>query len=145
LVFDARYGKKQGLYLLVRLFLFYYKPLGNHPCSMVAAMTVAKHEVGLDTLNLEKKLLAYFDEKSAFKAFEQVQTGDMLSTAVALFALQKTEFDLRLIAPKCLSFIQQNYEDGAFLSGDGDQTRDLEYTFYGLLALGCLGRYNLGH
>ena len=141
LVFDARYGKKQGLYLLMRLILFFFKPHGNLPCSMVAALTVAKHEVGLDTQSMSQKLLAFFDEKSAFKTFEQLQTGDMLSTAVALFALQKTGFDLRLVAPKCLEFIQQHYADGAFLSGDGDQTCDLEYTFYGLLALGSLGRY----
>ena len=141
LVFDARYGKKQGLYLLVKLFLVFYKPAGNPPCSMVAALTVVKHEVGLDTRDMPKKLLAFFDEKSAFKTFEQVQMGDMLSTAVALFALQKTGFDLRPVVPKCLEFIQQHYADGAFLSGDGDQTRDLEYTFYGLLALGSLGKY----
>ena len=62
----------------------------------------------------------------------------MLSTAVALFALNYAESDLRLLKPACLDFIQQNFADGAFLSGDGDQTADLEYTFYGLLALGVL-------
>ncbi|MFA5330143.1 MAG: hypothetical protein WC384_20280 [Prolixibacteraceae bacterium] len=34
--------------------------------------------------------------------------------------------------------IPENYANGAFLSGDGDLTEDLEYTFYGLLALGVL-------
>ena len=33
---------------------------------------------------------------------------------------------------------QQNFSNGAFLSGDGDTTTDAEYTFYGLLALGVL-------
>ena len=61
-----------------------------------------------------------------------------LSTAVALFVLRETAYDMRMITPVCLDFVQQNYDDGAFLSGDGDATRDLEYTFYGLLALGTL-------
>ncbi|NCB08501.1 MAG: hypothetical protein EOM73_10090 [Bacteroidia bacterium] len=40
--------------------------------------------------------------------------------------------------PDCLNLVQQNYDTGAFLSGDGDLSRDLEYTFYGLLTLGTL-------
>jgi hypothetical protein len=62
----------------------------------------------------------------------------MLSTGVALFVLKETGYDLRMIKPGCLDFIQENYSAGAFLSGDGDVTKDLEYTFYGLLALGSL-------
>jgi len=62
----------------------------------------------------------------------------MLSTAVALFALNYVDYDLRLLKPSCLDFIGQNFSDGAFLSGDGDPTADVEYTFYGLLALGVL-------
>ena len=43
-----------------------------------------------------------------------------------------------MIKPGCLEFVGANYSDGSFLSGDGDLTKDLEYTFYGLLALGAL-------
>ena len=138
LVFDARYGRKPGLNIFVRLWLRFYKPPVGSPCSMLAALIVARTEVGLNADILQKQLFAYFDENSGFKAFDHLTTGDMLSTSVALFALKKTGFDMRLIAPTCLGFIQQNYAEGAFLSGDGDQTRDLEYSFYGLLALGCL-------
>ncbi len=138
LVFDARFGRKPGLNFFVRLWLRFYRlPVGS-PCSMLAAITVARVEVGLKVDIFQKQLLAYFDENSGFKAFDHLTTGDMLSTSVALFALKKSGFDMRLIAPTCLDFIQKNYAEGAFLSGDGDQTRDLEYSFYGLLALGCL-------
>ena len=138
LVFDAKYGRKYWLYTFVRLWLRFYKPPVGSPCSMIAALVVARAEVGLDSDILQKQLLTFFDANIGFKAFDHLNTGDMLSTSVALFALKKTGFDMRIIAPACLDFIQRNYDHGAFLSGDGDETRDLEYTFYGLLALGCL-------
>jgi len=62
----------------------------------------------------------------------------LLSTAVASFALKTANSDLRLVRPACLKLIEQNYSNGAFLAGNGDKMRDLEYTFYGLLALGVL-------
>jgi hypothetical protein len=86
----------------------------------------------------EELLKSFACETGGFKAFVQLNNADMLSTAVALFALNFAGSDLRLLKPASLNFIEQNYTDGAFLSGDGDQTRDLEYTFYGLLALGVL-------
>ena len=138
LVFDARHGRKVWLYFFVRLWLRFYNTPANSPCSVLAALMVARHEVGMNTKESQKQLFSYFDEKSGFRAFEHLESGDLLSTSVALFALQKVDLDLRLIAPACFDFIQSNYEQGAFLSGDGDETRDLEYTFYGLLALGCL-------
>lgn len=92
----------------------------------------------MDTALTYRKILSYFDEVNGFKVYRQNNTADLLSTAVALYALRVSGYDLRLIAPACLKFVQDNYCDGAFLSGDGDQTRDLEYTFYGLLALGTL-------
>ena len=138
LVFDARYGKKRWLSFFVQILLRWYRPPVGAPCSLLAALTVARGEVGLPSQKMQQQLLAYFKEDIGFRAFEQVETGDMLSMGVSLFALQKTGFDLRLIAPTCFDFIQQNFDRGAFLSGDGDLTRDLEYTFYGLLALGSL-------
>lgn len=138
LIFDARYGKKRWLSFLLRLLLTIYRPPVGGPCSLLAALLVARNEVGLKTDRMQKQLLAYYNNDGGFKAFEQMERADMLSTGVALFALQKTDFDKRLIAAPCLEFIQQNFDTGAFLSGDGDATRDLEYTFYGLLALGSL-------
>ena len=94
--------------------------------------------LGLNTNKMQKKLLDFSVEAGGYRAFDSVQTADMLSTGVALFVLKGTGFDLREIKPGCLEFVQNNYLDGAFISGDGDLTKDLEYTFYGLLALGSL-------
>ncbi|MGQ8336547.1 hypothetical protein ACUNWD_08360 [Sunxiuqinia sp. A32] len=138
LVFDARYGRKRWMNWMVRIFLSLYRPSEDSPSSLFAALLVVREEVGLSTLNQQKELLSYFNESSGFVSFRHIQNADMLSTAVALFALKKSNFDMRLVASSCLNFIQQNFAKGAFLSGDGDLTRDLEYTFYGLLALGSL-------
>ncbi|MDO9153362.1 MAG: hypothetical protein Q7U47_06600 [Paludibacter sp.] len=138
LVIDA-VGRNKGLYyFFARIWLFFYKPKGNIPCSLNAALVYARKILGLNARNMQKKLETFSVERGGFKAFETVKTADSLSTGVALFVLMETAYDLRVVAPGCLDFIQDNYYGGAFLSGDGDQTKDLEYTFYGLLALGSL-------
>jgi hypothetical protein len=138
LVFDAWFGRKRWLILIGKIGLWFYRPPAGAPSSLWAATTVATFELGGNVSRKQQHLLSYFDDSSGFKAFQQTASADTLSTGVALYALQKTGFDNRIIAPVCFDFIQQNYERGAFLSGDGDLTRDLEYTFYGLLALGSL-------
>jgi hypothetical protein len=138
LAIDAQNKNKNLYYFFARIGLFFYKPPENLPCSLTAALTFAKQKVGLKFKKDQEKLMSYYLKDGGFKAFESVATGDILSTAVALFVLCETNFDLRLITVDCLEFVQQNYASGAFLSGDGDKTRDLEYTFYGLLTLGTL-------
>lgn len=138
LVIDAT-GKNQKMYyFFARIWLGFYKPKGNIPCSLTAALVYARKMLGLKISNSQKNLLDFASENSGFRAFESIETSDGLSTGVALFVLKETEYDLRMITPGCLDFVQENYSSGAFLSGDGDQTKDLEYTFYGLLALGNL-------
>ncbi len=138
LAFDAWFGRKWWLMLIGKIGLWFYRPPAGAPSSLWAAITVATFELGGNVSRKQQHLLSYFDNSTGFKAFQQTVSADTLSTGVALYALQKTGFDSRIIAPACLDFIQRNYERGAFLSGDGDPTRDLEYTFYGLLALGSL-------
>lgn len=138
LVIDATAKYKGPYYFVARIFLLFYHPGGNLPCSLVAALAFAKHKVGLGYHKLQQKLLLFYDEGGGFRAFETAPACDMLSTGVALFVLRETGYDLRMITPGSLGFIQENYDGGAVLSGDGDQTHDLEYTFYGLLALGTL-------
>ncbi len=138
LAIDAQNRNKKLYYSFARVALFFYTPKGNLPCSLVAALTFAKKTVGLKFGKEQQKLLTYYSEGVGFRAFEQVLTADALSTGVALFVLRETGYDLRLLAPDCLAFVQGNYNEGGFLSGDGDKTLDLEYTFYGLLALGSI-------
>ncbi len=137
-VLDARGGTRKILTSLARFWFFFYRPADNIPCSISAALLFVRKRVGLNYRREQEKLLAFHVEGAGFKVFEHVHTCDLLSTAVALFALKESGYDLRLIAPDCLRFVEQNYLSGAFLSGDGDQTPDLEYTFYGLIALGSL-------
>ena len=110
----------------------------HSPCSEIAAKIFILKMLNLDGSNEQKLLTTLACQSGGFKAFTHLNNADMLSTAVALFALTYAGYDVRLLKPSCLDFIQQNYSQGAFLSGDGDQTADVEYTFYGLLALGVL-------
>jgi len=110
----------------------------HSPCSEVAAKVFLCKLLNQDGKSEQELLKSFISETGGFRAFLHLEQPDMLSTAVALFALDFAGSDLRLLKPANLDFIQQNFIDGAFLSGDGDQTADLEYTFYGLLALGVL-------
>jgi len=110
----------------------------HSPCSEVAARVFLQKMMNQDGATEHELLQSFACESGGFKAFSHLQQADMLSTAVALFALNYSGSDLRLLKPGCLDFIQLNFADGAFLSGDGDSTTDVEYTFYGLLALGVL-------
>jgi prenyltransferase beta subunit len=112
----------------------------HSPCSEVAAKVFLQEMMNQDGTEEQKLLTSFVCKSGGFKAFQHLQQADMLSTAVALFALDYAGSDLRLLKPACLGFIQSNFADGAFLSGDGDQTTDVEYTFYGLLALGVLAK-----
>jgi len=110
----------------------------HSPCSEVAAKVFLQKMINQDGSEDQELLKSFTCETGGFKAFAHLNNADMLSTAVALFALNYAGCDLRLLKPVCLEFIGQNFSDGAFLSGDGDPTADVEYTFYGLLALGVL-------
>lgn len=110
----------------------------HSPCSEVAAKVFMQKMLDQEGKEEHELLLSFACESGGFKAFSHLQQADMLSTAVALFTLNFSGSDLRILKPKSLGFIQQNFSEGAFLSGDGDQTRDVEYSFYGLLALGVL-------
>lgn len=110
----------------------------HSPCSEIAAKVFLLKMLNQDGLEEQQLLSSLALESGGFKAFTHLRNADMLSTAVALFTLTHAGHDVRLLLPSCLDFIEQNYAEGAFLSGDGDSTADVEYTFYGLLALGVL-------
>ena len=112
----------------------------HSPCSEVAAKVFLQRMMNQDGSKETELLMSFACECGGFKAFAHLEQADMLSTAVALFALEFAGSDLRLLKPANLDFIESNFADGAFLSGDGDLTTDVEYTFYGLLALGVLAK-----
>ncbi len=137
LVFDALYSNRT-VYFLARWMLVFTSPPADSPASFHAAYTIARYKSGGAVSRQQRKLFLFFEEGKGFKAFMDADEADLLSTAVALYALKVTGTDLRKVAPSCLEFIEKNYKEGAFLAGNGDEMRDLEYTFYGLLALGIL-------
>lgn len=87
----------------------------------------------------DTKLLAWLCERrhetGGFYASEQAPIPDMLSTAVALFTLK---FLGEKVAD-ATDFIQAHWLDtGGFMPTLMDEYSDVEYAFYGLLALGSL-------
>lgn len=138
LTFDAYgFNNKATRWFVRRFYRNNYISQGL-PCPALAAQIVFKNQLGYDVQSDCNLLTSYFEVNHAFKVSPVVETADLLSTAVALFALKTSGFDVSLLAPTCLKFVDENYRDGAFLSGDSDESRDAEYTFYGLLSLGSM-------
>lgn len=83
-----------------------------------------------------EKLLALQDVSGGFRAHDGAPFPDLLSTAVALFAL--AEYGL------CPSYGSRDFirahwlPDGGFAPTLFDDRSDVEYVFYGLLALGSV-------
>ena len=126
------------LSFLLKFLLRFYRLPDNSPCSSISALVFVKYSLKLDVSVFQDNIINYYEEEKGFKAFKGIESADLLSTAVALFTLFTTEYDIRLIAPTCLKLVQNNYLNGSFLSGNGDNIPDIEYTFYGLLILGIL-------
>ena len=73
-----------------------------------------------------------------FRASAQAPSPDLLSTATALYALRKVGSRIA-IAERHLEFVERLWDDsGGFRGHPADPVTDCEYTFYALLALGCL-------
>jgi hypothetical protein len=118
-----------------------FSSFDNHtalPCPVLAALLVLMHSFGNPVDKLKNDVLSFYTEKGGFKATHAAPLPDLLSTAVALYALRFAGADLRTIKPECLDFIDSLYRDGGFGANAIDQDPDIEYTFYGLLALGAL-------
>lgn len=138
LTYDALYGESRFIYNSLKIIMRFYKPRGELPCSFMAAILMVRHLTGIERKKETGLLMEYYEKSKGFKIFPEQEHADLLSTAVALFALKKSGADLRLTAPDCLELVHSNYSNGAFLPGGVDKARDLEYTFYGLLTLGIL-------
>ena len=114
-------------------------PMVNFPLSMLTTNAVCcvlamQHQMDEP---LERKFVEWLqqrqDESGGFFANEQAPTPDMLSTAVALFTLHLIGVDVQDATP----FIQAHWLDnGGFAPTLYDEYSDVEYVFYGLLALG---------
>jgi len=126
---------------LIRLINRFRKPDSNSkepPSTILAASLVMEKIRGRPTASLEKQLLTYYIKQGGFVALKNAPIPDLLSTAVSLYALRFCGSDLRLISPDCIGFVEHLYQDGGFCATGLDTETDVEYLFYGLLALGSL-------
>ena len=114
--------------------------IGNEtlPCPVTAASLVLSKSFREPVDGLIKQLLSFYDGKGGFRATRSTPLSDLLSTAVALYALWFAGYDLREIRPDSLDFAVSLFSDGGFSGHPLDPDPDIEYTFYGLLALGSL-------
>ena len=108
------------------------------PCPVLAASIILNELAGHHDHSGEDKLESFYRGKGGFTAINHAPYEDLLSTGIALYALNFINADIRLMKPDCLSFIDNLYEDGGFRSTQTDFETDVEYTFYGLLGLGSL-------
>ncbi|MFZ4766055.1 MAG: prenyltransferase/squalene oxidase repeat-containing protein [Roseimicrobium sp.] len=84
-------------------------------------------------------LLQQVHPSGGFMATPQAPLPDLLSTATALHALQSMEVDLSPVRDACLDFVDSLWSaTGGFHGHWADDDLDVEYTSYGLLALGHL-------
>jgi prenyltransferase beta subunit len=86
-------------------------------------------------------LLAQCTSDGGFLAMPMAPVPDLLSTATALHALAVTGFEIDTIKEECLDFVDSLWcGKGGFYGNWTDAIVDCEYTYYGLLALGHLGK-----
>lgn len=111
---------------------------GNHPCPVVAASAVMTGMAGMPATAAADKIKSFYRGKGGFAALQKAPAEDLLSTGVALYALHFLDADIRLIKPDCLAFVDDLYDNGGFRATTYDTYTDVEYTFYGLLALGSM-------
>ena len=75
-----------------------------------------------------------------FRANKVAPIPDLLSTATALHALSGVQYDVgEEVRERCLDFVDTLWtNEGSFHGHWHEEELDVEYTFYGLLALGHL-------
>ena len=130
-----------GDYLSIQRIVNQYKKsflMTGLPCPVVAATAVMLGMTGNRKPEAEEMLKSFYRESGGFAALHQAPAEDLLSTGVALYALHFLDADLRLMKPDCLTFVDDLYDNGGFRATQYDAVTDVEYTFYGLLALGSM-------
>ncbi|MFN0125866.1 MAG: prenyltransferase/squalene oxidase repeat-containing protein [Verrucomicrobiales bacterium] len=104
-----------------------------------AAVTFYRHARLTPPPELGTWLLAQSHPEGGFKAFPRAPMPDLLSTAVALHALDGIQADFRHLKDQLLDYVDSLWSaEGGFHGHWADDELDLEYTYYGLLALGHL-------
>jgi prenyltransferase beta subunit len=106
-----------------------------------AAACLALYDMGIRDFDLSRQwLLNNFSLKSGgFFAIPNAPMPDLLSTATALHTLTVIGADFDDLKEACLDFVDSLWTNsGSFYGTWPDDILDVEYTLYGLLALGHL-------
>jgi prenyltransferase beta subunit len=122
------------------------QPDGGYANSLeMSASMTPPTSAGLTLLSLMGKpadagwLLSNIRKGGGIKASAEAPYPDLLSTATGLAALSLMGVDLIPYKEKTLDFIDSLWNGaGGFHGHWEDEELDCEYTYYGLLALGCL-------
>jgi len=77
-------------------------------------------------------------EDGGFLATPHTPLPDLLSTATALHALAGLQIPTDKLKEPCMDFVDSLWTGRGFCGSWADEAPDVEYTFYGLLALGHL-------
>ena len=115
-----------------------WMPIGIGPAT-AAAVTLCRNLRHPIPETTGEWLMGCFYPEGGFRAFSEAPMPDLLSTAVILHALDGLQVSLGEVKEPCLDFIDTLWtNEGGFHGHWEDDVIDLEYTYYGLLALGHL-------
>ncbi len=104
-----------------------------------AAVAIHRHLNRRSPDGVADWLFSRLHPEGGFVVAEGAVIPDLLSTATALHALDSLQADLRPVKDLCLDFIDTLWTArGGFHGTWEDDHLDVEYTYYGLLALGHL-------
>jgi hypothetical protein len=113
-------------------------PYGLTPSTAAAVTLLRQYHQSIPD-GIGEWLLSRHAAEGGFFATPIAPMPDLLSTATALHALAGLHVDLEPIREPCLDFIDTLWTSrGGFYGTWADDTLDVEYTYYGLLALGHL-------
>jgi hypothetical protein len=113
-------------------------PITNVPATG-AAVTLLRNFRAPIPASTGPWLLSSVHVGGGFKPFPEAPMPDLLSTAVALHALDGLQVSFDPYREACLDFVDTLWTaEGGFHGNWDDDVLDIEYTYYGLLALGHL-------
>jgi hypothetical protein len=113
-------------------------PVGTTP-AVAAAVGLHRHLRRTPDAAVGQWLLAQIHPEGGFKAMPGAPLPDLLSTAVALHALDGIQISFAPHKDALLDFVDTLWSaEGGFHGHWADDALDVEYTYYGLLALGHL-------
>jgi prenyltransferase beta subunit len=116
----------------------YGQGVGTLPSTAAAMVMQSQLQMPVDKKTTDW-VLDCITEEDGFAVSPRMPVADLLSTATALQALRLAKADITPIKEQCRPFVASLLQNnGGFCAISFDPAVDVEYTFYGLLAMGNL-------